>query len=52
MVKTFLTRGAFRTIFKPLLYSKEDRFHAEFVNVFNAAVKALDTNVSSGKTLV
>jgi hypothetical protein len=51
-VKMFLTRGALRSVFKPMLYSKEDRFHAEFVNVYNAAAKALDTNVSASKTLV
>jgi hypothetical protein len=51
-IKTFLTRGALRSVFKPILYSKEERFHAEFVNKYNAAAKVLDTNEHTGKTLV
>ena len=33
--KTFLTRGFLRSIFKPLLYTKSDHIHGDFVEVVN-----------------
>jgi hypothetical protein len=33
-VKTFLTRGAFRNVFKPLLYKNEDHVHHDFFQAF------------------
>lgn len=50
-VKSFLTRGAFRSVFKPILYSHEDHFHQEFLSIFNYAASILDTNDTSGKAL-
>jgi hypothetical protein len=32
--KTFLTRGAFRSVFKPMLYKKEDHIHHDFIDTF------------------
>jgi hypothetical protein len=50
-VKTFLTRGAFRSVFQPLLYNNEEQFHVEFISIFNNAAGLLDTSATTGKTL-
>jgi hypothetical protein len=41
-LKTFLTRGLFKSIFKPLLYSKEDHIHSNFLNVLNNCIIKID----------
>lgn len=50
-VKTFLTRGAFRNVFRPMLYSNEEHFHVDFITIFNDAARKLDTSVPQGRTL-
>jgi hypothetical protein len=35
LFKTFLTRGLFKSIFRPILYQREENIHLEFVNVLN-----------------
>ena len=37
-VKTFLTRGLFKSIFIPILYKREDIIHKEFANTLNGYV--------------
>lgn len=50
-IKAFLTRGALRSVFQPLLFNKEEQFHIEFISIFNKAALLLDTSVMSGRTL-
>jgi hypothetical protein len=50
-VKTFLTRGAFRSVFRPLLYTNEESFHIEFISIFNNAARMIDTSDVTGRTL-
>ncbi|MNP30467.1 hypothetical protein D3C76_1235400 [compost metagenome] len=49
--KTFLTRGAFRSVFRPMLFTNEEHFHIDFITIFNDAARKIDTSVMSGKTL-
>lgn len=42
-IKTFLTRGLFKPIFRPLLYKKEDELHRQFLDVLQQPIIKLDT---------
>lgn len=44
--KAFLTRGLFRKLFKPLLYSKTDKIHDEFISVLNKFTVEMNKLVS------
>jgi hypothetical protein len=43
-MKTFLTRGAFRNVFKPLIYKKEDHIHSDFIHAFFPLITNLNTD--------
>ncbi|WP_209124472.1 hypothetical protein [Alkalihalobacillus sp. BA299] len=42
LFKTFLTRGKFKSVFKPLIYKKEDHVHSDFLNAFLPTVNGLN----------
>jgi len=44
-LKTFLTRGFLRSIFKPLFYSKSDNIQANFVEVVNDLVIKIENGI-------
>jgi hypothetical protein len=49
--KTFLTRGAFRSLFKPIIYKKEDHIHSEFRHAFLPLANGLNTKDKLGRFL-
>ncbi len=44
-LKTFLTRGFLKPIFKSLLYKKEDHIHSDFVEVVNNFVVKIEQDI-------
>jgi len=50
-LKTFLTRGAFRSVFRPMLYTNEEHFHIDFLTIYNNAAQKIDTDVMAGKNM-
>ncbi|MBT2663881.1 hypothetical protein [Bacillus sp. ISL-45] len=46
-VKTFLTRGAFSSVFKPLIYKKEDHVHHDFLNAFLPLIENINMQDNS-----
>jgi hypothetical protein len=42
-VKTFLTRGACSSVFKPILYKKEDHIHNDFIGAFLLLLNNINT---------
>jgi hypothetical protein len=45
--KTFLTRGIFGPIFRPILYSRIDMINYSFLEVITATIKSIDKNIPS-----
>jgi len=43
--KTFLTRGFLRSIFKPLIYTKSENIHGDFVEVVNDFVLKIEREI-------
>lgn len=50
-LKTFLTRGFLRSIFKPLFYSKSDNIQANFVEVVNDLVIKIENGIKNKNKL-
>jgi len=46
-IKTFLTRGILGGLFRPILYSKKDKIHYDFMGIITDTIESIDAKINN-----